>query len=239
VVGGWDEGVPGAEGYRVGSIWQGDEQMVLADADPLNPFGYVGEVMAVSGPGHLAVGYGAGADAKDAYMWTSAEGVVNIGRLPGEVCYMDFDWETGEPIEVCVERETLAFSVSNTGSVITGASRVLLQGVDDSVIYTRSLGWMLLSEFLERQGVLEMARWHVTGARVSGNGKVLAGTAIPLGADYYQGFRLDISHVFVCHGTVGGRGETLSVAFPEEMDEHLLFHDDSFGLCRLDAPRGR
>ncbi len=234
VIGGWDEGVPGAEGFRVGSIWQGDEQMVLADEDPLNPIGFVSEVTAVGGPGHVAVGYGAGENNKDAYKWTAAEGVVNIGKYPGEVCYTDFDWETGEPIEVCEERETLAFSVSNDGSVITGASRLLLQGIDDAAIYTRGLGWMLMSEFLERQGVLEMARWHVLGARVSGNGKVLVGTAIPLAADYYQGYRLDLENVLVCH-RAGGRGETLGVPFPEGMDEHLL-HGDAVGFCRLDAP---
>ena len=82
----------------------------------------------MNGPGTVAVGYGAGANNKDAYKWTAAEGVVNIGKYPGEVCYTDFDWETGEPIEVCEERETLAFSVSNDGKVITGASRLLLLG---------------------------------------------------------------------------------------------------------------
>jgi len=234
VVGGWDEGVPGAESYRVGSIWQGDEQIVLADEEPLNPFGYVGEVTAVSGSGRVAVGYGAGVNAKDSYKWTSSDGVVNIGKYPGEVCYTTYDWETGEPIEVCEERDTLAFSVSNDGNVVTGASRLLLQGIDEAAIYTRGLGWMLMSEFLAQQGVLEMSRWHVLGARISGNGKVLVGTSFPFGADYYQGYRLDLEHVFVCH-RAGGHGETLSVAFPEEMDEHLL-HGDAFGYCRLDAP---
>ena len=62
-----------------------------------------------------------------------------------------------------------------------------------------------MSEFLKRQGVLEMARWHVLGARVSGNGKVLTGTAFPLAADYYQGYRLDLDHVFVCHGPGAAR----------------------------------
>ena len=52
-----------------------------------------------------------------------------------------------------------------------------MQGIDDAAIFTRGLGWMLMSEFLERHGALEMARWHVLGARVSGNGKVLDGTA--------------------------------------------------------------
>ena len=228
VVGGWEE-IPEAFGYRVGSIWQGGEQMLLRDDDPRNPYGYVGEVMAMGAGGDVAVGYGAGANNLDAYRWTASEGVVDLGRYPRQVCYTDYDFETGQPVDVCADRETLAYSVSNDGKVITGASRFLFLGVDDAAIYTRGLGWMLMSEFLDRQGVLEMSRWQVLGARVSGNGKVLTGTALPLAADYYQGFRLAIDHVFVCHGP--GNRETLRVAFPDAMDEHLG-HGDAFGRCR-------
>ena len=61
----------------------------------------------MSGPGRVAVGYGAGENARDAYKWTPADGVVNIGRYPGEVCYTTYDWETGEPIDVAkVQSET-------------------------------------------------------------------------------------------------------------------------------------
>jgi len=235
VVGGWEE-VPEGLGARVGAIWKDGEEMLLVDDDPGNPSGYVSEVMAIGAGGDIAVGYGAGAGGLDAYKWTATEGVVNIGRYPGQVCFWDIDWETGEPIETCVDRETLAFSVSNDGKVITGASRVLWQGVSDAAIYTRGLGWMLFADFLKSQGVLEMSRWYVMGARVSGNGRVLVGTAIPLGADYYQGFRLSLDHVFVCHGT-GPRSETRSVGFPDAMDEHLA-HGDKVGLCRQDAPAG-
>lgn len=233
IVGGWEE-VPDGIG-RVGAIWTDGEEMLLVDGGAGIP-GYVSEVMGMGTGGDVAVGYGAGPDRLDAYMWTATEGVVNIGRYPGQVCYWDFDWETGEPIQVCTQRDTLAFSVSNDGKVVTGASRVLLQGVDDAAIYTQGLGWMLLADFLKGQGVLEMSRWNVMGARVSGNGKVLIGTAFPLGADYYQGYRLSLEHVFVCHGS-GSRGETMSVGFPDAMDEHLA-HGDKVGLCRQDLPGG-
>ena len=104
VVGGWEE-TPDTFGFRVGSIWEGREQMLL-DAIRRVPIGYVSEVMAVNGAGTMAVGYGAGVEAKDAYKWTSDDGVVNIGRYPGYVCYTNYDWETGEPIEICENRET-------------------------------------------------------------------------------------------------------------------------------------
>jgi uncharacterized membrane protein len=233
VVGGWEE-IPEAFGFRVGSIWEGREQMLLTDPQPQNPYGYVGEVMAINGAGTMAVGYGAGAGNKDAYKWTSEEGVVNIGRHAGEVCYTDYDWETGEPIDVCEERETVATSISNDGKVITGSSRLVHRGIDDAVIHTRGLGWMLMSDFLASQGVLEMSRWTVLGAKVSGNGKVLTGTAFPLASDYWHGYRLELDQVFVCHDKHRG-GQTMRVGFPDVMDAHMA-HGDAIGLCPADAP---
>lgn len=233
VVGGWEE-IPEAGGFRVGALWQGKEQMLITDAEPLNPYGYVGEVMAVNGAGTKAVGYGAGAGNKDSYMWTGEDGMVNIGRYPGQVCYTVVDWETGQEIEACEDRETIATSMSNDGRVITGASRVTFLGVDDAVLYTRGLGWMLMSEFLASQGVLEMSRWKVLGARVSADGKTLTGTAFPLAADYYHGYRLELDQVFVCHEKHRG-GRTLRVGFPDAMDAHLK-HGDTIGLCSGDAP---
>jgi uncharacterized membrane protein len=232
VVGGWEE-IPEAFGFRVGSVWQGREQMLLTDPEPQNPYGSVGEIMAMNAAGTMAVGYGAGVGNKDAYKWTSMDGMVNIGRYLGYVCYTTYDWETGEPIETCEDRETIATSLSNDGKVITGASRLLSLGIDDAAIYTRGLGWMLMGDFLASQGVLEMSRWQVLGARVSGNGKVLTGTAFPLAADYYQGYRLELDQVFVCHGNRGR--QTLRVGFPDAMDAHLR-HGDKIGLCPGDRP---
>jgi hypothetical protein len=93
---------------------------------------------------------------------------------------------------------------------------------------------MLMSEFLESQGVLEMSRWKILGARVSGNGKVLTGTAFPLAADYYHGYRLELDQVFVCHDKRRG-GKTLQVGFPGAMNAHLR-HGDAIGFCPGDAP---
>ena len=123
VVGGWEE-IPSAFGFRVGSLWQGNEQMLLTDDEPLNPIGYVGEVMAVNRAGTMAIGSGAGVANKDAYRWTTQDGVINIGRYPEQVCYVSYDWETGEPSEVCEDRETVAFSMSHDGKVITGSSQL-------------------------------------------------------------------------------------------------------------------
>jgi len=230
LVGGWEE-IPEAFYFRVGSLWQGNEQMLLRDPSPDNPIGgWVGEVMAINGAGTIAVGLDAGPQLKEAWKWTPTEGVTSLGRYDGQVCY--FDWFTGS--EVCEDRQTIATAVSDDGKVITGQSRLVLAGIDDAAIYTPKMGWMLLGEFLERQGVLEASRWLILGAKVSGGGKTLVGTALPLAADYYHGFRLDLDQVFVCHGT-GSRAKTLRVGFPDAMDQHLS-HRDTVGFCPGEGP---
>ena len=57
--------------------------MLLTDDEPLNPYGYVGEVMAVNRTGTLAIGSGAGVANKDAYRWTMQDGVVEHRSVRG------------------------------------------------------------------------------------------------------------------------------------------------------------
>ena len=228
VVGGWEE-IPEAFGFRVGSIWQGREQMLLADPEPQNPFGYVSEVMAVNGAGTMAVGYGAGVEqqglvqvdaARMAWSTSAATSATSATRTT-----------TGK--RASRSRPARIARPSRPRSPMTARSSPVHRacctlGIDDAAIYTRGLGWMLMSEFLASQGVLEMSRWQVLGARVSGDGKVLTGTAFPLAADYYQGYRLELDQVFVCHDKHRG-GQTLRVGFPDAMDAHLG-HGDVIGL---------
>jgi len=230
LVGGWEE-IPEAFGNRVGSIWQGNEQMLLRDPGGDNAMGgWVGEVMGVNSAGTIAVGPNAGQQLKDSYKWTSSDGVTSLGRYPVTVCY--FDWWTYQ--DVCDDPETAAFSVSDDGKVITGAIRLPSAGIDEGAIYTPKMGWMPMAEFLQRQGVLEASRWRILGANVSAQGKTLAGTALPLAADYYQGFRLELDQVYVCHGK-GKTAGTLRLGFPDAMDLHLA-HGDSVGFCPGQGP---
>ena len=67
------------------------------------------------------------------------------------------------------------------------------------------------------------------GAVVSGDGKTMAGTGIPLAGSGYQGFRVDIDQAYVCHGK-GGGAQTQRVTFPDGFELHLG-HGDSVGLC--------
>jgi len=230
VVGGWEE-VPEGFGLRIGSIWVGNTQTLLRDPHGNTVIdGVVGEVMGVNTAGTIAVGMNGGPQFNEAYMWTPAKGVTSLGRYPGQVCYPD--WSTGQ--QVCEDRETVAYSVSDDGKVITGSSRLLNAGIDDAAIYTPKMGWMLLADFLQSQGVLEASRWQMLGATISGDGRTLAGTGWPLAADYYQGFRIDLDQVYVCHDK-GKQAKTMRVGFPDEMDEHLA-KGDTLGLCPGQAP---
>ena len=93
---------------------------------------------------------------------------------------------------------------------------------------------MQLSKFLESQGVLEATNWVFLGAKVSGDGKTLYGTAFPLAASYYQGYRISLDQVFVCKGN-GSAATTLRVGFPKQMDVELK-RGAKIGLCPADAP---
>jgi hypothetical protein len=230
VIGGWEE-IPEARGWRVGSIWRGNEQELMRDPGGDNEAGgWAGEVMGINTAGTIAVGINIGPDLKDAYRWTPGTGVTSLGRYPAEACYTD--WWTGE--YRCEDLDTLAFSVSDDGKVITGGARLARAGIDDALIYTPRMGWMRMAEFLERQGVLEASRWTLMGAEVAANGKVLVGTAAPLAADYVHAFRLELDQVYVCQGK-GRAARTLRVGFPDAM-EQFLAQGATVGLCPGDAP---
>ena len=213
--------------------------MLLMDPDGLGLRGYVGEVNAINPTGTAAIGDNAGGDDGfgaflDSWMWTATDGVRNLGRYQGQFCYLDFDWDLFDYVYVCKERRGTAWSMSDDGRVITGQSSVLNAGVLDATIYTPGMGWMLLSEFLQKQGVLDASRWTLLSARISGNGRTLTGVGFPMAADYWHGYKLELDQVFVCHGN-GSAAKTLRVGFPDAMDTHLG-HGDRVGLCPGDAP---
>ena len=75
---------------------------------------------------------------------------------------------------------------SSPASLVTATSGTAsLQS--DGAIFTPQLGWMLLSKFLQSQGVLEATNWVFLGAKVSANGKTLVGTAIAAGVGLLPG----------------------------------------------------
>ena len=223
--------------YRVGSIWQGNEQTILREPKSVtdwNPNGNVGEALAVNSAGNVAVGLDAGPELNDSFIWTTTGGTQNLGGDKTPVCF--WSWDEGQ--DVCrparpsrtrfrtTPRSSRASSIHATSGTASSSS--------DGAIFTPQLGWMQLSKFLQSQGVLEATNWVFLGAKVSANGKTLVGTATPLAADYYQGFRLELDQVFVCHGK-GKAANTLRLGFPDAMDQHLA-NGDTVGLCPGQGP---
>ena len=209
VVGGWEE-IPERGGLRVGSIWVGNKQTLLRDPSGDNVFGgWVGEVMGVNSAGTIAVGLYAGPPLKDAYKWTPAKGVTSLGRYPGQVCY--FDWVTART----------SLRGSRNGRLLGLGRR---QGRHRRVAPAqrrhrrrRDLhaedGLDAARRFPAAPGRARGVALAVPRRHVSADGKTLVGTAWPLAADYYQGFRLDLDQVYVCHDK-GKNAKTMQVAFP-------------------------
>jgi hypothetical protein len=66
VIGGWEE-IPEARGWRVGTIWRGNDQELMRDPGGDNGAGgWAGEVMGINTAGTIAVGINIGEDLKDA-----------------------------------------------------------------------------------------------------------------------------------------------------------------------------
>jgi hypothetical protein len=128
-------------------------------------------------------------------------------------------------------------AMSNHGDVMVGFSgNPFLSLNPGPFIWTRELGTANLDDFVRRQGTAMeqwLSLWEPTA--ISDDGKVMAGWGSGfLGS---AGWVLRVDSTFVCHRSddpprAGRRhpGETLSVDFPREFDEHLA-HGDTAGRC--------
>ncbi len=87
LVGGWEE-IPEAHGFRVGSIWQGNEQMLLRDPGGSNPIGgWVGEVMGVNSAGNHRSRHPRRPAAQGRLQVDPEPGRDEPRSLPGQACY--------------------------------------------------------------------------------------------------------------------------------------------------------
>ena len=86
----------------------------------------------------------------------------HLGRYPVPMCYIMVDGR-----EVCDDRETVAYSVSDDGKVVTGASRLPCAVRRRGDLHPED-GLGPLADFLQGQGVLEASRWSLLGATISG-----------------------------------------------------------------------
>ena len=102
VIGGWEE-IPELGGFRVASIWQGTEQMLLRDpAATMEPLATSAKSWASTLPARLRWACRPGRTSRMPGNGHRAGGVTNLGRYPAQVCF--FDWWSGA--EICEDRDT-------------------------------------------------------------------------------------------------------------------------------------
>jgi Matrixin len=128
-------------------------------------------------------------------------------------------------------------AMSRNGRVVVGFSgNPFLSFNPGPFIWTKQMGTVNLDEFVRGQGTA-MEQWFSLWEpiAISDDGRTIGGWGYGFLDD--AGWVLRIDNAFVCHqptraskgGTKSG-GETLSVEFPEQFDEHLA-QGDTVGRC--------
>jgi hypothetical protein len=204
------------QGIWYGVVWNSRMPSLV-----LTPHGDpVDEVTAVSGDGSLIGGalFDGQRPLGDGYRRHAKAGAMEfVQPLPGDAA-------PAQP-----------FAMSFDGKVMVGFSgNPFLSFNPGPFIWTQQMGTMNLDEFVRGQGTA-MEQWYSLWepAAVSNDGRTIAGWGNGfLGP---AGWVLRIDKVFVCHGAPasnGGtrEGQTLSVEFPTEFDEHLA-NGDTVGRC--------
>ncbi len=209
---GWQEDP--VQGLWEGVVWNRDVPSLVVD----NATGQlVDEVTAVSGDGSLIAGalLDSGQGTVDGYRRRARGGPMRyVSPLPGDAS------------------PAMPFTMSRDGFVMAGFSgNPFLSFNPGPFLWTPHMGTVNLDDFVRAQGTA-MEQWYSLWepTSMSDDGKTIAGW----GAGFLgpAGWVLKIDTVFVCHSGVRGksRGETVSVDFPQEFDQHLS-HGDTIGRC--------
>jgi uncharacterized membrane protein len=218
---------PALGGQRAGALWLNGALTPLTytatvNGNPVTRF--AGEANNSTTDGSVVVGGSLDYDlqASDPFWrWTPTGGLEFVAGMPGF-------------------GRTLALATNRDGSVIAGYGQGLRlptgdfdNGVRSAFIWTPRLGLMPLKDFLTLQGIRtpDIYSLGIVNA-VSANGTRLVGSGILLPNGTQVGWILDINRVKVCHAPQSSPGKTytMTVSFPEGMDEHLA-HGDTFGPC--------
>jgi hypothetical protein len=129
---------------------------------------------------------------------------------------------------------TTPIAMSKDGSVMVGfAGNPWFDWTPGPFIWTSQLGTADLNQFLRLQGAnMDAAANNLwTPLALSDDGSVMGGWAY--GNLYTFGWVVQMPKVFVCHTPPGNpdNGHTISVAFPQTMNQHLA-HGDPVGPCQ-------
>ena len=203
VIVGWDDA---NNGQRRGVQWRNGAPSLIRRGTLS-----VGEALDVSRDGQYIIGQSNSATNYEAWLWSQPSGVQLLGALPGQ--------DAG-----------LTGALSDDASVITGQALDFEAGTITPTIWTSGLGLTDFNQFLSAQGVVTTGLGMRLGMAMSADGRTITGYANgPYG---YVGWVLKTPTSLVCHASQQGPSavETLAVAFPQGLNEHLG-HGDTLGPC--------
>lgn len=166
-VGGWDEA---SNGSRRACIWDTNDSQTFLLVSGANPDG-AGEVIGLSDDGTWAVG----TEFKDAYIWSAATGVNNIGDPGG-----------GGILDV-----SLLMDITNDGQIAVGG----FGGGPfiDATIWTPATGLIFLRDFLIARGI-DMSAWEpALATSISPDGSRIVGYARAAGTFDLSWFIIEIN----------------------------------------------
>ena len=165
VIVGWDENPNQNTDYNSwrGTVWTEKLERLM------HPMGFVGQSEGVNHDGMFIVGRGHPNNYKHAYLYDLAGGRIrDLGAIPRGTT----------PNQKLQEDQSIAFAVSDDGSVVVGQSG--WQPPLDAFIWHKGNGKMMkLSTYLLEKGVTGFEKWTLVGAYcLSPDGKIIAGTGI-------------------------------------------------------------
>jgi uncharacterized membrane protein len=158
VVVGWQDRM---DGFRQGAVWDGGVQTIVEtpSGDPAS------EAQDVDAAGEWVVGLGGFATADEAWRWSAATGLEQLGMdCPG--CFLPRGFATG---------------ISNDGSVIVGFNREFPFGRTVPFVWTEATGMVNLNDFIAAQGI-DTGGFDLTQPfTISGDGRSIGGIGTPPG----------------------------------------------------------
>ncbi len=150
VVGGWQDA---ESGFRQGAIWRnGVQTLITNDAGER-----IGEVQALSDDGNWAVGSGVSVNGWEAWRWSEATGLQNLGHLSPTF-------------------RGAATDVSADGSVVVGYDRPFGPALfGQGFIWTEDLGMMNLNAYAESLGIDTQGVVMSLPLGISADGRTIVG----------------------------------------------------------------
>lgn len=116
------------------------------------------------------------------------------------------------------------FGVNDAGTVVIGRGGSFFTKLYGA-IWVKDIGWMLMPDFLKKQGVVEATNFTIDNpGAISGDGSVIIGGMA--GAAF--SWLIDLHQVYVCKG-----GVSVPTTFPDGLRHEIRDNGAEFGRCEF------